>query len=228
MKLWRLSEPFDYHFARASRSGGTWQEGEYKQRRRPLVIEWEPDSDVVGDFTWPGLDTDIVVTDRVGQALADAHVEGYELRSVQMQENSEPAKRRSKKAMIKLPYSGPNLWDLWVTAWTRLDRDRSTVSEEHREDGTVAYNVSGVQHEETSWDQQRMELVKRMQPRIPGEGVFVPPIRGIFRVEETPAWIYCTDDVKQLIEDRDFTNVSFLEMGDVLDEPLDGLPPLVP
>ncbi|QOJ00936.1 MAG: hypothetical protein HRU70_10685 [Phycisphaeraceae bacterium] len=168
------------------------------------------------------------MTDSVGKALADARVEGYELRPVQMQENSEPAKRRSKKPMIKLPYSGPKLWDLWVTAWTRLDRDRSSVTEERREDGKVTYKVSGVQHVETSWDQQCMELVKRMQPRIPEEGVFVQPVRGIFRVEELPAWIYCTDDVKRLVEEHNFTNVSFLEMGDVLDEPLDDLPPIVP
>ena len=65
MKLWRFADPFDYHFARAGRVGGTWQEGEYRFRRKAIVIEWEPDSDVVGDFTWPGLDTDVVVTAQV-------------------------------------------------------------------------------------------------------------------------------------------------------------------
>jgi hypothetical protein len=39
---------------------------------------------------------------------------------------------------------------------------------------------------------------------------------GIFRVAEFPGWILCTDEVKQLIESHGFTNVSFLEMGEVL------------
>ncbi len=217
MKIWKLSEPFDQRCARATRVGGTWQEGEYKERRRPLTIEWEPDSDVVGDFIWPGFDTDIALTQRVGELLADAHVEGYELRPVQMRQNSDPRKCRSKKPMVKLPYRGPQLWDLWVTRWTQLDRQRSTVTEERREDGSVSYKVSGVERVETSWDQQRMKLVKLMHPRVQGHGIFVPEIRGVFRVEEVPAWIFCTDVVKRLIEEHGLTNVSFLEMGDLLD-----------
>lgn len=217
MKIWKLSEPFDYRFARAGRTGGTWQDGEYRERRRPLTIEWEPDSDVVGDFTWPGLNTDIVVADSVGKALSNANVPGFELRQLNMQENSERSKRRSKKPMVKLPYHGPQLWDFWVTAWTRLDRERSTVTEERRPDGSSTYTVSGVQHEEIAWDEQRMELVKRMLPRVEGDGIFVPPIRGLFRVEEVPAWVFCTDDVKRLIEEHGFTNVCFIEMGDTLE-----------
>jgi hypothetical protein len=45
----------------------------------------------------------------------------------------------------------------------------------------------------------------------------VPSARGIFRVEELPGCILGTDDVKRLIEEHGFTNVSFLEMGDTLE-----------
>lgn len=217
MKLWRLSEPFDYRFARAGRVGGTWQEGEYKDRTRPLIIEWEPDSDVVGDFTWPGLNTDVVITDGVGTPLKDAGVAGFELRPVEMKENSEATKRRSKKPKVKLPYSGPKLWDFWVTAWTNLDAARSSVDQVERSDGSVSYKVRGVQREERTWEPQHAEFVKTMRPRSDGEGIFVPAIRGILRVEEIPAWVLCTDDVKRLIEGHGFTNVAFMEVGDVLD-----------
>jgi hypothetical protein len=77
MKFWRFSDPSDYRYARAVRHGGTWQEGEPWRRAKPLAIVWLPDSDVVGDFTWPGLDTDIVITDRVGIALKQAVVTGF-------------------------------------------------------------------------------------------------------------------------------------------------------
>ena len=218
MKLWRFSDPCDYTYARAGRVGGTWQDGEYDERRRPITVEWESGSDVVGDFTWPGLDTDVLTTDRPGGALTAAQVPGVVLRSVEMVENSEPAERRSKKPRVKLPYSGRQLWDPWVTAWTRVGRDRSTVREVEREDGTEHLEAVGVERREMTWDQQRMELVTVLQPRLEGQGLVVPATQGIFRVKEFPAWIFCTDDVKRLVEERGFTNVSFLEMGDVLEE----------
>lgn len=218
MKLWRFTDPGDHRFARASRVGGTWQDGEYKRRGRAIIIEWEPDSDVVGDFTWPGLDTDLIVTDRVGVALSAAGVPGFELRPVEMQETTEAAKRRSKKPRVRLPYRGLSLRDFWVTVWTGMNRERSTVSEVVRDDGSRYFVINGAQREEKVWDQKRMELVSVLHPRVAGTGLFVPKARGVFRVEEFPAWIFCTDDVKILVERCNFTNVSFLEMGEVLDE----------
>ncbi|MBX3208057.1 MAG: hypothetical protein KF764_23625 [Labilithrix sp.] len=217
MKLWRFADPFDYRFARAGRVGGTWQDGEYKIRARNIVLDWESGSDIVGDFTWPGFDTDLVVTDGVGQALQESGVAGFDLRPVEMQESAEPAKRRSKKSRVKLPYEGPPLWDLWVTAWTASDRELSTLHEVLRDDGSSQLEVVGAQRWERVWDQQRMELVSVLHPRVEGQALVVPKMRGVFRVEEFPAWVFCTDDVKALIENHDFKNVSFLEMGDVLD-----------
>jgi hypothetical protein len=215
MKLWRFSDPSDLRYARASRRG-TW-EGTPARRVRPLVIEWEPDSDLVGDFTWPGFDTDIVIMERVGKALKEAGVTGFELAPVQMVDNSEESKRASKKPRVKLPYVGPQLWDLWVTARAQLDRDRSSVKMLGKQaDGSEQYEVSGVERREAIWDQQRMELVKRRHPRIDGQGLFVRAETGIFRIAEFPGWILCVDEVKQLIESHSLTNVSFLEMGEVV------------
>lgn len=214
MKVWRFSDPSDFRYARASRRG-TW-EGAPARRVRPLVIEWEPDSDLVGDFAWPGFDTDIVVVDRVGRALEEAGVTGFELGPVEMVENSEAAKRASKKPRVKLPYVGPQVRDLWVTAWAELDRERSTVKLVGRQpDGSDQYEVSGVERREAIWDQQRTELVKQRHPRISGQGLLVRADTAIFRLAEFPGWIFCTDDVKRLVESHNFTNVSFLEMGDV-------------
>ena len=218
MKLWRFSDPSDFRYARASRRG-TW-EGSPSRRVRPLVIEWEPDSDIVGDFTWPGFDTDVIVTDRVGRALKEAGTTGFEMAPVEMVENSEASKRRSKKPRVKLPYTGPQLWDLWVTDWAKLDHERSTVTlVEKQPDGTEQYEVSGVERREANWDQERMELVREKYPRTEGQGLFVRTDTAIFRLAEFPGWIFCTDEVKQLIESNDFTNVSFLEMGEVLRGP---------
>lgn len=223
MKLWSFCDPGNYKYARASRRG-SW-EGSPSRRVKPLIIEWEPGSDLVGDFTWPGVNSEVIVKESVANVLHAADVPGFELGPVHMQENSEPAKRRSKKPQITLPYSGPQLWELWVPVRVNIDRERTTIEEIKRKDGTVDHKLIGYQHEETSWDQLRMELIKQMHQRVEGQGLFVPTTTGIFRVEEYPGFILCTDAVKRLIEEHDFTNVSFLEMGDVIDKPLDGLPP---
>ncbi len=217
MKVWRFSDPRDVRYAEAGRHGGTWQKGEPWRRTRPLVIEWLPDSDMVGDFTWPGLDTDIIITDRVGRALTEAGVTGFELAHVEMITSSTKSKHVSRKPCVKLPYVGPQLWDLWVTAWAALDRDRSTVKVvEGLPDGSERYEIFGIARREAIWDPQRMELATRVYPRIDGQGLFAQCDAGIFRVAEFPAWILCTNDVKEIIERQAYTNVSFLEMGDVV------------
>jgi hypothetical protein len=219
MKIWEFHNPHDYDYAGAHRVGGSWQPGEPYERRGPIVIEWEPDSDVVGDFTWPGLGSDLLIADRVARALANRGIGGFELREVEMFESAKVAqmsRRRSKRPRVRLPYTGPKLWDLWVTAWTHADMERTTVTTHQRADGTTDYELSGIPRRESTWDQENGVMHKWMIPRVEGQGLFVPPIDGIFRVFEFPGCILCTDNVKCLIEEHRFTNVSFWEMGDVL------------
>jgi hypothetical protein len=214
MKLWRFTNPKDYTYARAGRRG-TWQ-GTPARRVPPLVIEWEPDSDRVGDFTWPGFDSDIVITDHVARVLTTAGISGFELAPVEMVGRSDKPWRVQRRPCVQLPYSGPHLWDLWVTGFATTDRERSTVTRIGQDSsGVDDYDLVGVEHVETTWDQQQGQLVRQRHPRVAGQGLYVRSNHGIFRVREALAWIFCTDHVKQLIESHECTNVSFLEMGDV-------------
>lgn len=212
MKIWRFIDPNNYDFAQAGRHGGTFQEGEPWERLNPLTIEWEPGSNVVGDFVWVGLSTDIAVTDRVVVALRESEVRGFEPREVRMFE-PKSALRRSRKRMVRLPYDGPPLFDLWVTQWVDMDRDRSTF----RIDDQSRVRILDVETTESDWDPVRKIRTLTRVPRIEARGLFVKSAAGIFRVREAPAWILCSDDVKRTIEDHGFTNVSFWEMGDILD-----------
>lgn len=58
-------------------------------------------------------------------------------------------------------------------------------------------------------------------PREEGKGVYVrsEDLRDtdIFRLYELSGSVFCVEKVKVLIEERQFTNVSFLEMGKVLE-----------
>lgn len=213
MKMWRFSDPCNYAFARASRRG-TWH-GKPAQRVKPLIIEWEPGSDKVGDFTWPGFDSDIVITQTVADALTALPVHGFELGEVVMQENSEREKRTTKEPIVRLPYQGLPLFDLWVTSIVPCDLVRSTIDKVESTDGSPQWQIRGVQRVDYSWNAHSHTLEKVVHHRESGCGLFVRAAPGIFRVREFPGWVFCSDETKLLIEAHRFSNVLFLEMGEI-------------
>lgn len=214
MKLWSFSHPHKYDYARAVRVGGTWQAGEYKERRRCLVIEWIRGSDVLGDFIWPGFHSDIVITDRVGAALRAAGVPGFELRPVTIR-RSRWGDRIDKALEAKLGSEEVVLWDFWITQWVHLDAKLSTISR-CEVDGTLDVEILGAEEWEESSEIATTSAMMAKRPRVQGCGVFVRDVRGVFRIEEIPALIFCADDVKRLLEENESTNVDFLEVGDII------------
>lgn len=214
MKLWRFSDPGDERYARASRVG-TFDD-DTDLRVKPLVIEWEPDSDIVGDFIWPGFDSDIMVTKRVGDLIQAAGITGIELGQVKMRENSEASKRRSKARRVQLPYKGPALRDLFVVGSAALDRARSSLKIVKGEDGSEEIDVTGIETWDEVWNEKKTEFMLRHRKRVAGKGIFVRAKVEIFRIPEFPNWIFCSNVVKTFVEKQGFNNVSFLEMGDVL------------
>lgn len=229
MRLWRFSDPSDDRFASAGRRG-SWTEaaasglcpecGDSQQVRvKPLILEWDPGSDRVGDFTWPGFGSEVVVVDRVLDVLRK-HFEGFEPGPVEMVQDRKlkPGKRR--KPRVWLPYEGPPLHELWVTTWVHMDRNRSSAELERRcgTCGTEAWELYGVERWDSHFDRERMELVRTKTDRLPGAGVFISEVdlagADIFRVREFPAAVFCTDAVRALIDKESFSNVSFLEMGE--------------
>ena|SRR3990172_413140 len=212
MKLYLFRDPYDYRFARGGRRG-TWSPspglcpecgGSRSERIPPLIIEWLPDSDQIGDFTWPGLNDEVVVTQRVREAL-EGRFRGFEFRSIEMYQNprlkrpSRPTKRT--KPRVWLPYEGPPLWDLQPTSQCRLDLERS---------GLRYTGICGT----CGWESYEVP---------PLEGRYLVVDRStwdgadIYRIHEYSALVYCTEQVKEFIESQGFTNVSFLLDGEIPD-----------
>lgn len=230
MRVFRLADPKDYRFARASRIG-TWapldacecpQCGNSRQRRvPPLVIEWEPGSDVVGDFTWPGFDDEVVISGSVVNCLSTFR--GFEAKPMEMHQNPELSSREGAPR-VWLPYEGEALSDLWVTAWASLDLERTTAtcSEKCNDCGYEVWDLQGHERREFVFDVNKMSLVERHSDRLPGAGLFAlrASLHGadIFRIREFPAWIFITERVKILIDQQSFSNVAFLEMGKLSDQ----------
>lgn len=228
MKLWRFHDPSDERFAAAGLRG-SWSPprggvcpecGASRQIRvQPLLLVWEPGSDEIGDFSWPGFDSEVVVKDGVLQMLGP-RVSGFEPGPGEVIQDIPPLPARGRKRRVPFPYRGPALHELWVTRRVHLDRDRSSMELE-RTCSTCSsefWELYGVERWDSHFDAERGQLLRTKIERLPGAGVSLRHAdlagAGIFRVHEFPAWVFCTDDVRQLIEESRLSNVLFLEMGD--------------
>lgn len=213
MKFYNFADPHDYRFARAMRIG-TWSPnpgpgacpkcGNPRQKRvPPLVIEWLPGSDLIGEFTWPSFNDEIVVTQRVREALEDSFC-CVRFLPIMMHQNpnvrrpQRPNKRT--KPRVWLPYHGVPLWDLQPTTSCQLDLRRSTVAY------ISACDICG-----------RQILVR---PPLERRYLILDGStwggEDIFRVLEYPELLFCTERLRRFVESRSFTNVDFHLAGEVL------------
>ncbi len=225
MKLWRL-QGLDYlHFA-SIKINSAWllTENGLPDRERPLVIEWEPEVVSIGDFTWSfGSSEYIIVKQEVGEILRKRYG-GIELRPIEMFQNPKlkhPKRMtRRTKPRIWLPYEGPPLCELFVTAWVEADIQRSTITAvgKHPNYDIMRYKIEGDERIDTHYDMNTKQLIKTRIPREPGKGIYIAVNAlkkiDIFRVTQLPGWTFCKDTVRQFILDNKFTNIDFLEMGE--------------
>ena len=225
MVIWRLGLPVDGAYAVADRRGA-WARPEpcpagcdmaHERRVQPLVIEWQKGSDLVGDFTVTGVaPDDIAVSARTGQELHDRYA-GFDLGPVEMI-TTRSVPRRAK--IVRLPYAGPKLLELWATAYVHLDPARSsvTLARECSVCGRSRWNVRDIERIERGYDRVKGEGWVRRIPRPSGKGAIIPAERlegiDIFRLYELPGWICCTDRVRDFVLERSYTNASFFEVGE--------------
>ena len=93
MIIWRLKDPFNFRYAQAGLRG-TWHPSDKsdevcpectsscQKRIRPLVIEWKPNSNIIGDFIWPGLDS-VAITENTLLGIQE-HFRGFEPGPIEM------------------------------------------------------------------------------------------------------------------------------------------------
>jgi hypothetical protein len=125
------------------------------------------------------------------------------------------------KPRVWLPYSGPELVELWLDHVTPFLPATTTQVDWHCDNcGREPRSITGVETKSHRYDQNKKDLVPDVHPRAHGQGVFVAAANvkdhPIFRLEEFSGSILCTDKVKSFIESEGFTNVDFLEYGDVV------------
>jgi hypothetical protein len=228
MKLFRLADPGSAQYAHASRIGA-WESSPQagvcstckatSQRRiQPLIIQWEAGSSAIADVTWVGYGHEVAVTAQGFAALREFG--GYERGPVEMQEN--PDLEGSAAPHVSLPYTGPELWESWITARVALDRERSAVRLRTKcpACGTEQWDVEGIESIEKKWNKDLKRLDVTRLPMQDGAGLTVAASSlgdaQIFRVAEFPGWMLCTESVRYAALERGLANVDFLEIGRVV------------
>lgn len=209
-------------FARASHIG-TWVKQGYPPRSirvKPLVIEWEPGSTVVGDFTWVG--TYSYMTKRtIAEQLLAAGFKGFEVGPVEMVPN--PEYKRYRHNMIQLPYDGAELVDLFVARKdVPFNRERSTVRIVSEEHGKPVYELEGDERiEHGDWHPETGKLDRIHVPRTPGMGVYIDARElgdiDVFVVGELRMGPFCTDRFRDFVLEKGYTNITFFEVGETIE-----------
>lgn len=155
---------------------------------------------MIGDFVWPGFNSDLVVVQKVKESfeIEFNQLEFGPVEFVQTPKTKYPKKITSRtKLQVLLPYEGPRLWDVIPKVWCHLDHQRSniTIEKECKTCGKTIYSTP-------PWDQRKMIV-----------DVDTWNGENIFRIYEYTGLIFCTERVKEFVNEQKFTNVSFVEDG---------------
>lgn len=186
------------------------------------MLEWETGSDKVGDFVWPS-GGHVAAKKSVLDAFARQfqNIETGPVEMVQHARIKPPKKSSRSKPRVWLPYKGPLLEELIVNHTVPLLANTTAkVIDVCNSCGRKSRILLGVETQEYEWDISASALVGARKPREPGKGIFVTrssiETHSFFRVEEFSSAIFCTNDTKREVEKYQFTNISFLEYGDLI------------
>lgn len=166
----------------------------------PLIIEWQPGSDKIGDFVWPGFNDEMVVTQNVRESLEklDKEIIYNRIQFFQNKSLKKPTKltKRSQRR-VWLPFTGPTLWDVKFMKYVHLDLEQS---------GVALYKVCstcGEVFHRSKPGRDHLKVIEKSSWR--GE--------KMFHIYEHSGLFFCTEEVKNFIQISDFTNVGFKEYG---------------
>jgi hypothetical protein len=131
MKIHLLEPPTDFEHAECG-IVGTWVnddlcpacEHSLARRTEPFLVEWEPGSDVIGDFSWNRGDYKAIVVARVKDYLMKANFE-CDFGEVRVVPPTAPGGRRKRR--VPFPYRGPTLYCVLPREQVRLNEKASRV-----------------------------------------------------------------------------------------------------
>lgn len=217
MKIWSISDPEDHRYGRAE-TVGAFRSPQPKygrgERESPLIIKWDLQARVAGDFTFPCVVSDIMVKRTIGEELLRAGFKGFQLGSVEIQTKQKTIRLKSPAGLIH------EFVEILITKVVPLRETKSTFSTEISM-GKTYYRMPGIAYATaTNYGRIKEPLNRVLVPREKGKGFFVQEnlLSGcdVFRVSEFEGRTLCTDRFREFVKEHGYTNVSFLEAGDVV------------
>lgn len=156
---------------------GTWHPDDYICKQcgqyvgvgliEPLLIEWDPGTENIGDFSWCGYHC--IVKDHVRAFLQER---GFECEFGRV-EVVRPTGPKYKMPRVKFPYAGPNLH--WVIPTTRLELNEEesgvTLVMDCAVCGVKSYNIKreGLVIDGLNWRDEKMFRIEQLR----GSATFV-------------------------------------------------------
>ena len=195
MNLYKLDEYRPYLYKRAIRRGTWVSEENHEKRVPPLLIEWLPGSDLLGDFVWPGFGGDVMVKKDVGIEL-EKYFSGFSLKPVLLEQTSKEVSEYS---------------DVWVKYLVNYDFNRTTIIndglfiKEEGEHYKKSKNILG-------------QIKEKCIAREKTKGLFISRNYfndpSFFKLVDHPSWIFCTEEVKVFLDQKKYTNIRCVEVGE--------------
>lgn len=158
----------------------------------PLIAQWEPDSDVIGDFSWCGYVAAVV--ESVRGILQEEGV-GAQYSNI---EYEEPEKKPKRKEIVTFPYVGPKQYWLRPTSFVSVNLEKSGI------ELVSDCNVCG----------NKKYTFKR-------DGLFIDSVdwdgSRLFRIEQfgRSRAMFVTEDLKNVFETYKLSNVAFSLAGKI-------------
>jgi len=210
MKLYHFHNPNRFQFAQALRLGTWFPKGSKicpecnssrQKRISPLIVEWESGSDVIGDFVCVG-DDELVMTQKIRDSF-EGRFHEIQFNSVEFWQDpklKQPERiTKRTKPRVWLPYNGPTLWDVIPMKWCHLDHEKSRVSILK-----VCLTCGKTIYKTPPWHERHLVM-----------DVATWSGEDIFHIHEYSGGIFCTERVKEFVEQAQFTNITFLEDGEI-------------
>lgn len=197
MNIYLLEDPRKYEQYARFAHVGTWTKGGIcrscgqgtSRLTDPLQIEWEPDSDVVGDFSWCAYT--MVVTDKVREYFRKNDFKcGFGKVEIR------PPSGKLRKKRVSYPYDGPELH--WV-----IPEDHMAINEE---DSGVALQIDCPNCNQKKYSFRREGLVIEKSAWNGSK---------IFRISQflKSGVIFLTEHGLKEILDQRFSNIGYAPAG---------------
>lgn len=198
MKIYLLVDhPRHYQFAYFGHLG-TWVDDDEDCEQcelstslltEPILVEWEPGNDVIGDIAWCSYT--FIVVSRVRDFLVARNFEcGFGRTEVV------PPEKPRKRGIVPWPYTGPEFHWVRDQVYVPLNQDASGVTLEEKCDvcgrKDYTFRMDGIVIDRSAWDGQKMFEIEQFKPS---------------------GATFITEAALEEILGQEFTNFHYLEAG---------------